>query len=231
MAAQAEQKLMNTTYHGETRHWNFKRYVTVNQEQHTILEGLMQNGHAGIDECSKTQYLMNSIKTNALDSMKTQILADTGLQNDFLHCMVLYKDYIAQNNANRNPDLNISAVWIEREGCKDNKRKAAMGVVVEDRYYMTKEYWALSNEQKLRLKELCGARGHQPSKRQCLDRKTSLKSQVAAIACQLSVLQSIETRGEAAGEHDGNNAITNIANDGNGQAIRNCDHLALTRQG
>ena len=54
MAAQAEQKLMNTTYCGETRRWNFERYITVHQEQHTILEGLMQHGHTGIDECSKT---------------------------------------------------------------------------------------------------------------------------------------------------------------------------------
>ena len=215
-AAQAEQKLMNTTYCGETRHWNFERYVTVHQEQHTILEGLVHHGHAGIDERSKTRYLMSGIKTNALDSVKTQILADTGLQNDFLHCVVL--------------DLNISAVRIECEGGKDNKHKAATRVVVEDRYYTTQEYWALSNKQKLRLKELRGARGHQPSKRQHVDRKTSLKSQVAAIAHQLSVLQSIETRGEAASEHDGNNAITNVATQGNGQAIGNCDHPALTRQ-
>ena len=143
---------------------------------------------------------MTGIKTNALHSVKTQILADMGLRNDFSCCVVLCKDYIAQNNANRNPDLNISAVRIEREGKKDNKWKAAAGVMVEDRYYTTREYWALSNKQKLRLKELHGARGHQPSKRQCLDRKTSLKSQVAAIARQLSVLQSIDTRGEAAGE-------------------------------
>ena len=98
--------------------------------------------------------------------MKTQILADMGLQNDFSHCVVLYKDYIAQNNANSNPDLNISAVRIECEHGKDNKCKAVARVAVEDRYYTTKEYWALSNKQKLRLKELRGARGQQPSKRQ-----------------------------------------------------------------
>ena len=62
MAAQAEQKLMNTTYCRETRRWNFERYVTVHQEQHMILEGLVQHGHAGIDERSKTQYLMSGIK-------------------------------------------------------------------------------------------------------------------------------------------------------------------------
>ena len=142
--------------------------------------------------------------------------------------MVLYKDYITQNNTNRNPDLNISAVRIECEGSKDNKHKAAAGVAVEDRYYTTKEYRALSNEQKLRLKELHGARGHQPSKRQHLDRKPSLKSQVAAIARQLSALQSLETRGEAANEHDGSNTITNVINQGNGHVTGNCDHPAFT---
>ena len=101
---------MHTTYRGETRCWNFERYVTVHQEQHTILEGLVQHGHAGIDESSKTRYLMNGVKTNALDSVKTQILADAGLRNDFSRCVALYKDYIAQNNANRNPDLNTSVV-------------------------------------------------------------------------------------------------------------------------
>ena len=93
---------------------------------------------------------------------------------------------------------------------------------------MTKEYRALSNEQKLRLKELCGARAHLPSRRQHLDKKTSLKSQVAEIARQLSALQSIRTREEATGEHD---TATNVATQIDGQAIRNCDHPALTQQG
>ena len=93
---------------------------------------------------------------------------------------------------------------------------------------MTKEYRALSNEQKLKLKELRGARGHQPSKRQRLDKKTSLKSQVAAITRQLSALQSGGTREEAVGEHD---TATNVATQIDRQAIRNRDHLALTRQG
>ena len=123
---------------------------------------------------------MSSIKTNTLDSIKTQILADMTLRNDFLCCMVLYKDYIAQNNANKNPDLNILAVRIEHKVSEDNKRK---GVMVADRYYMTKEYCALSNDQKLKLKEICEARGHQPNKRLCMDRKKFLKSQVAAIEC------------------------------------------------
>ena len=121
---------MNMTYHGETRCWNFERNVTVHHEQHTILEGLAQHGHAGIDGCSKTRYLMSGIKTNALDSVKTQILADTTLRINFLRWWILYQDYIAQNNANKKPDINMSAIQVECKGCKDNKRK---GVAVEDR--------------------------------------------------------------------------------------------------
>ena len=83
MAALAEQKLNTTTYKGEGHRWDFEQYVTIHQEQHTILEGLVSHGHAGIDEQNKTFYLMNRIKTNALDSIKTQILSNSYLQNDF----------------------------------------------------------------------------------------------------------------------------------------------------
>ena len=43
-----------TMYCGEMHCWEFDHYITVPQEQHTILEGLMQYSYAGIDECSKT---------------------------------------------------------------------------------------------------------------------------------------------------------------------------------
>ena len=40
MAAEAEHKLINATYRGEVRHWDFKSYASLHKEQHTILEGL-----------------------------------------------------------------------------------------------------------------------------------------------------------------------------------------------
>ena len=78
MAALLDQKLNSTTYKGEGHRWDF-----VHQEQHTILEGLVAHGYAGIDKQSKMHYLMNGIETNMLDSIKTQILSDLDLQNDF----------------------------------------------------------------------------------------------------------------------------------------------------
>ena len=83
MAATAEHKLINATYGGEGRHWDLERYATLHKERHTILEGLKEDGYAGMDEGSKTRHLLAGIKTTALDSVKTQILCNAELRQDF----------------------------------------------------------------------------------------------------------------------------------------------------
>ena len=50
IATLAEQKLNSTTYKGEGHRWDFEQYVTIRQQQHTILEGLVSHRYAGIDE-------------------------------------------------------------------------------------------------------------------------------------------------------------------------------------
>ena len=83
MAATAQHKLINATYRGEGRHWDFDRYATLHKEQHTILERLKEFGYAGMDEESKTRHLLGGIKTTTLDSVKTQILCNSELRQDF----------------------------------------------------------------------------------------------------------------------------------------------------
>ena len=92
MAATAEHKLINATYRGEGRHWDFEWYATLHKEQHTILEGLKEYGYAGKDEGSKTRHLLARIKTTALDSVKTQILCNAELRQDVAKCVVLFND-------------------------------------------------------------------------------------------------------------------------------------------
>ena len=58
IAATAEHKLINATYKGELRCWDFERYGTLHKEQHTILEGLKKYGYAGVDERSETRHLL-----------------------------------------------------------------------------------------------------------------------------------------------------------------------------
>ena len=101
MAATAEHKLINATYRGEGRHWDFETYATLHKEQHTILEGLKEYGYAGMDEGSRMRHLLALIKTTALDSVKTQILCNAELRQDFAKCVVLFKDYIMKAKVNK----------------------------------------------------------------------------------------------------------------------------------
>ena len=59
MAATAEYKLINATFRGEGRHWDFEKYATLHKEQHTILEELKECGYAGMDEGSTTRPLLS----------------------------------------------------------------------------------------------------------------------------------------------------------------------------
>ena len=45
MASEAERLLVATHYSGERKRFNFERYVTIQKDQHHILEGLKEHGH------------------------------------------------------------------------------------------------------------------------------------------------------------------------------------------
>ena len=107
-----------------------------------------------MDEGSKTRH-----KTTALDSVKTQILCNAELRQDFAKCVVLFKDYIyiMQTKVNKPQELNISSTVTKTE--TEQKKRKPQGKV-EDKYYTIQEYKALSYEQKKKLKDLQAYRGH-----------------------------------------------------------------------
>ena len=100
-------------------------------QQHTIVEGLKEYGYAGMDEGSKTRPLLAGIKTTALDSVKTQILCNAELRQDFATCVVLFKNYIMQTKVNKPQELNISSTATKTE--MEQKMRKPQGRV-EDRY-------------------------------------------------------------------------------------------------
>ena len=98
MSTPAERKLQTTSYTGEQRRWSFEKYVKIHVDQHDILQGLTVHGYAGIDNRSKVRHLVAGIKTTALDSVKTRIMSDAALRQDFDACVNLYKDVIKQKS-------------------------------------------------------------------------------------------------------------------------------------
>jgi hypothetical protein len=150
MATKAESKLMSLTYNGETRRWNFEKYVKMHVDQHHILDGLTQYGHAGIDQRSKVRHLIRGIKTKTLDTVKSQILSSATLRNDFDACVNLYQDYIAQTEPQGQRDVTIATLTTEKGKGKSKESwdKVQPDMSVEDRFYKPEEYNSLSMAKK-----------------------------------------------------------------------------------
>ncbi|KAI2510102.1 hypothetical protein MHU86_4269 [Fragilaria crotonensis] len=158
MATLAEDKLKTTVYNGEQRRWDFEKYVNVHKQQHSIMEGLVEHGYTGIDPRSKVRYLLDGIRTDKFDSVKTRIMSDATLRNDFDACVTLYQDFIKQTGSKTkgNPNVNISEVKVHTGGKRKRSDEA------EDRYYTKSEYDALSPAQKKDLAAKRLKRGHKP---------------------------------------------------------------------
>lgn len=167
MSAQAERKLQTTTYTGEKRRWNFEKYVKVMIDQHAVLKGLTEHGYAGIDDRSKVRHLLAGIKTNALDSVKTQIMSNAVLRSDFDACVNLFQDFLTQTaNQQTTREVTISAFHAEGGGGGgDGGGETEADLTVKDRYYTKAEYDKLTPAEKVGLKLKRKKRGHVPGSR------------------------------------------------------------------
>ena len=149
MASTAEHNLSTVRYAGETKRYNFEKYVRHQIDQHTVLEGLIQHGHCGIDAGSKVRYLLNGIHTTALDSVKTQVLSTPGLLTDFDRCVNLFQDFLKQSSALNTSNINISKVVTDKSESIDSSNQEEP----EDRYYRKYKYKSLDSHGKSVLYE------------------------------------------------------------------------------
>jgi hypothetical protein len=145
MSSAAEAKLKSTTYKGETRQWNFEKYVKVHVDQYAILEGLKEHGYSGLDPRSRVRHLMAGIHTNKLDAVKNQILASPEMRVDFDRVVNLYQDSIEQTKHDQGRDITIAAVSTEDDNVVPD-------MSVPDRYYKVDEYKKLTTAQKKGLR-------------------------------------------------------------------------------
>lgn len=221
MAAKAESILQTTTFKSDSRRWTFEKYVNLHKQQHSILEGLTEHGYAGIDARSKVRHLIEGIKTDKYDSVKTRILSDEALRNDFDSCVTLYTDFMKQTEAKASaPTRTIAKVNAKRKGAPTTDE-------VEDRYYSKEEYMSLTAEQKSKLALKRMKRGHRPgetsstvpgkSKGEALRKSLHTTTRaVNALAKKVNSLATDETTGDDAptksnatvGGNRKNNALT-----------------------
>ena len=73
------------------------------------MEHLEEHGYKVIDELLKVWYIIAGIKSGALKSFKATILASAPYCQDYDASVIIYKDYIKQEQ-DTNAELNISGV-------------------------------------------------------------------------------------------------------------------------
>ena len=182
MSSKAESILNTTSYNGEKRRWTFEKYVTLHKEQHTILQGLKDYGYAGIDERTKVQKLLEGIKVEKLDVVKSQILSNAALRTDFDACVDLFNQFIAQQQSFAR-DVHLASVSTNATETSDS----APDMSVADRYYNKDEYKKLTAAQKHGLKIKRAKRGHKssPQKKSHTSKFKLTKRQIKAVVSQL----------------------------------------------
>jgi hypothetical protein len=229
MATSAEDKLKTTFYHGEQRRWDFERYVNVHKQQHSVLEGLVEHGYAGIDPRSKVRYLLDGIKTDKFDAVKTRIMSEEKLRSDFDACVTLYQDYIRQTSKSK-----TSANTVNISELKTGKRKFDQ---VEDRYYTKEEYATLTPDQKKELATKRTKRGHKPgekdsrvvSKAKVKTKNKDVISNLKKVNRQVAQLAKQMSKTGVDDETADSTSAASV-DESNGKGGTNRTHPSLTRQ-
>jgi hypothetical protein len=215
MSARAERKLMDTVYNGEKRRWNFEKYVRLHVEQHAVLEDLVQYGYSGIDEGSKVRYLVRGVRTQALDTVKANILASAALRNDFTAASTLFKDFIEQTKSSQNDqDITVAGVGTGLADDSDSdtpKQSTDLRVkpdmTVDERYYSVQEYRTLSPEQKAGLiakREARDARGGGRDRSRGRGKRPGRKQQITL--SKASIAAVVAAIGKGSDDEDNNGA-------------------------
>jgi hypothetical protein len=86
-----------------------KKYVQIHAEQYAVLNGLTDYGYSGIDNGTKVRKLMAGIKTDALDTVKSAVLASPALRTNYPDVVTLYGDFIKQQKI-ESASMNVSDV-------------------------------------------------------------------------------------------------------------------------
>ena len=83
MATTVLSNLRNLTYTGDTKNYNFDKYVTNHVQQHNLAHSLVKYGAAPIAENYKIDYFLMGIKCADFDAAKASLNAGSDRFTDF----------------------------------------------------------------------------------------------------------------------------------------------------
>jgi hypothetical protein len=144
MPSSTKNKLTGSLYKSENKRFTWEMYVRIHTEQHSVLNGLKDYGHTGIDNSYKVHHLLKGIKMTELDVCKTQVMPSPTLCDDFAATVELYSTFMKHTKA-ENLHLNVSEVSFAhgtKQGSKNSYEKRGFSGIsnvsnaaVDDRFF------------------------------------------------------------------------------------------------
>lgn len=179
---QAFTTLNNTFYRGETKNFNFDKYVNKHKQAHKQLQDAGYNNGLGLDEDTKIQHFKSGIKAEAnLEYAITTIRSNTTRYDDFTKIVAFFRgeidaQQIRKGQLKSGNSINVSKVTQNKSGRKNNttnqnkntKSSVVDGKTVYAKRYKPQEWKALSPKQREAVvnlhKEAKAASGGEKSK-------------------------------------------------------------------
>jgi hypothetical protein len=166
--------LEKARYTGETRNFNWEKYVNKHVENHNILDSMVGRGDfMGFSERQRINKLLEGIHCQPLEFMKATIWGQPDVYNTFHKASMLFGDYI-QHNKNQ-PSLNyqdakIGATQIKRGPGKAKKSLPRSSNHDLDRWITDEEWNELTLAQQNKARELSAIRQGKPSPPKLLEK-------------------------------------------------------------
>lgn len=150
-ANEAERLLSTTYYDGETRRANFDTYTNIHQQQHAIIEGLVEHGaHMGLNETMKTRHFINNIRCADLKLAVTNAWTNDDINSDFTKCVAYFRDQLTKLGTlgNFKHSMQVASVQTSNDAHTIDVDQ------VVDKFYSYEEYRRLTPAAKKKLHSL-----------------------------------------------------------------------------
>ena len=105
-------RLRNLTYTGDTKNFNFDKYVTNHVQQHNLAASLVEYGGQAIDERYKIEFFLTGIQCPDFDVTKANVAANTDRFSDFDSVKDHFVEFRRMQHASKPPGTsrNVSSV-------------------------------------------------------------------------------------------------------------------------
>jgi hypothetical protein len=226
------------TYDGETKNWNFAKFICAHKEQHDILTRLHEEGlHPGLDGPTKVRHLLDGMRSTTMDAVKNHIIGSRRLRHNFEAC-VAHIASVKNFDLSANPkDRQVAAVGSVKEDSKKKRKRSKLEVGPGDkpdmsipfRWYSKEEYQKFNRNQKLGLKLRRDAEGDKKKAKSSKGKGSSASAvsldakTIAAISQQVSDLMASDDSSDVDSVDDEKPAKRQ-------KSVSNRDNKALTKK-